>query len=147
MEFALQVLFQTFFLEVSRAGISVRTRRTFCGRLYTKNSMPSREMLLVWCGGALLVRCWWCGGAALVQRSYGHWCSAAIGTVRVTGTVRVHVKGMVRMHTGNTATHPRQCGTNGTPVRAKGRRHPSAPTSAPTRRQCGARTMRKQVAQ
>lgn len=35
MEFALQVLFQTFFLEVSRAGISVRTRRTFCGRLYT----------------------------------------------------------------------------------------------------------------
>lgn len=45
MKFALQVLFQTFFLEVSRAGFSVRTRHTFCGRLYTKNSMPSREML------------------------------------------------------------------------------------------------------
>lgn len=105
MEFALQVLFQTFFLEVSRAGISVRTRRTFCGRLYTKNSVPPKEMVLVYCAGATVVQCW---------------RSAAIGKVHVTGTVRVHVTGMVRMHTGNTATHPRQCGTNGTPVRAKG---------------------------
>lgn len=44
MEFALQVLFQTFFLEVSRAGISVRTRRTFCGRLYTKHATYQKKL-------------------------------------------------------------------------------------------------------
>ena len=81
-------------------------------------------MVLVYCAGATVVQCW---------------RSAAIGKVHVTGTVRVHVTGMVRMHTGNTATHPRQCGTNGTPVR--GRQH------AAHLRQCGARTMQKQVAQ
>lgn len=60
MKFALQALFQTFFLEVSRAGISVRTRRTFCGRLYTKNSVPPKNgaRVLRWCnGGAVLAQC------------------------------------------------------------------------------------------
>lgn len=47
MKFALQALFQTFFLEVSRAEFSVRTRRTFCGRLYTKNGVLPKEMVLM----------------------------------------------------------------------------------------------------
>lgn len=131
MKFALQVLFQTFFLEVSCAGISVRTSRTFCGRLYAKNSMPSREMLLVYCAGATVVQCW---------------RSAAIGKVHVTGTVRVHVTGMVRMHTGNTATHPRQCGTNGTPVCAEGSTPPICTNictnATPVRHKDNARTVK-----
>lgn len=68
MKFALQVLFQTFFLEVSRAGISVRTRRTFCGRLYTKNSVLPKEIALM-CGAGAHVRVRRSGGAVLAQCS------------------------------------------------------------------------------
>lgn len=48
-------------------GFSVRTRRTFCGRLYTKNSVPPKNgaRVLRWCnGGAVLAQC----GAAQEQR-------------------------------------------------------------------------------
>lgn len=106
MKFALQALFQTFFLEVSRGSFLCERAARFEVDIHKEQRATKK-----WCS---------CGAAVQRERCVRCWRSAAIGKVHVTGTVRVHVTGMVRMHTGNTATHPRQCGTNGTPVRAKG---------------------------
>ena len=121
MKFALQALFQTFFLVVSRGSFLCERAARFEVD-YTQRTACHQKMMLVCCAGATVVRCW---------------RSAAIGKVHVTGTVRVHVTGMVRMHTGNTATHPRQCGTNGTPVRAEGSTPPICASAAPE--QCRSR--------
>lgn len=132
MEFALQVLFQIFFLEVSRGSFLCEraarfevdyTQRTAC---HQKKWCSCTALVQRWCSAGAVQRSEKCTSQERCECTSQEWCECILGTQQ---RIRASAAPMER------------------PCARKAARHPSAPTSAPTRRQCGARTMQKQVAQ
>ena len=76
MKFALQALFQTFFLRYRAWGFLCERAARFAVD-YTQRTACYQKMMLVCCAGATVVRCW---------------RSAAIGKVRTAKTVRVRAR-------------------------------------------------------